>query len=189
MQEPEKAKTQNEEREKSEEAEHLQKLNFYCCLTFTPGARKECLSISISRGDFKEAALSAESTWAFQWRISKTVTRIIFKKVKPQFSRNRSTCQWFFNSLKIRNSKLSERGERETAIRWGFRNVGRKRDKKECKDKIAELDTKLLYVLQSHKLYPLRGACSMKQKLFSSLPDKNLHINFSHYILIEYFSQ
>ena len=48
----------------------------------------------------------------------------------------------------------------------------KERDKKECKDKIAELDAKLLYVLQSHKLYPLAGACFMKQKLFSSLPDK-----------------
>ena len=43
MQELEKAKTQYQEREKSEEAEHLQKLNFYCCLTFTPGGKKRML--------------------------------------------------------------------------------------------------------------------------------------------------
>ena len=34
----------------------------------------------------------------------------------------------------------------------------KERSKKECKDKIDELDTKLLYVLQSHKVYPL-GEC------------------------------
>lgn len=43
MQELEKVKPQNQEREKSEEAEHLQKLNFCCCLTFTPGDKKRML--------------------------------------------------------------------------------------------------------------------------------------------------